>query len=245
MSNIMFLCLHSFLKRKNGRKVETQVNDICERFFLTNVVDKEFLSLLLTNDRSNEEENKTLNKVHQSNKRMFKHLLKEKDETIQRRIINSNEDNTGDDILETESDESDDNHLIIKPVYKNRNQTNLWENCFTENTAKDNQSVTTPVEHHTGLTDTEREVIKHRPTVSEIVKEITKASKKDMERRKEREIVENKARKIYEEILAVVHDSSPASLPVSRGVMVGCGQQGQDRNSKTRKNCRIRKKNTR
>ena len=207
--------------------------------------------MLLTNDRSNEEENKTLNKVHQGNKRMFKHLLEKKDETSQHRVISSCQDNTGDDTSETESDESDDNHLIIKPVYKNRNQTNLWENCYTENTAKDNQSVATPVEHHTGLTDTEREVIKHRPAVSEIVKKITKASKEDMERRKEREdmlnneIVESKARKIYEEILAVVHGSSPASLPVSRGVMVGCGQQGQDRNSKTRKNCRIRKKNTR
>ena len=219
--------------------------------FEPNVVDKKFLSLLLTNDRNNEEENKTLNKVHQSNKRMFKHLLEKKDETIQHRVISSCQDNTGDDTSETESDESDDNHLIIKPVYKNRNQTNLWENCCTENTAKDNQSVATPVEHHTGLTDTEREVIKHRPAVSEIVKEITKASKEALERRKEREdilnneIVENKARKIYEEILAVVHDSSPASLPVSRGVMVGCGQQGQDRNSKTRNICRINKKNTR
>merc|ERR1719206_72594 len=58
-------------------------------------------------------------------------------------------------------------------------------------------------------------------------------------------MIENKARRIYEEILAVVHDSSPASLPVSRGVMVGCGQQGQDRNSKTRNICRINKKNTR
>ena len=76
---------------------------------------------------------------------------------------------------------------LIKPVYKNRNQTNLWENCCTENTAKDNQSVATPVEHHTGLTDTERKVIEHRPAVSEIVKEITKASKEDMMRRKERE----------------------------------------------------------
>ena len=207
--------------------------------------------MLHTNERSNEQENKTVNKVNQCNKRMFKHLLVKKNETVQKQIMRTCHDipntiyNPGDDITETKSDESDNNHLIIKPVYKNRNVTNLWENCYRNDSDKDDQSVTTPAGHNTELTYTGRD----RPAVTEKVK----GSKKDRERSRERkemlnnENVENKARKIYEEILEVVQGSSPASLPVSRGVLVGYAQahQGQDRNIKTGKIGRIDEKNTR
>ena len=142
--------------------------------------------MLHTNERSNEQENKTVNKIDQCNKRMFKHLLVKKNETVQKQIMRTCHDipntifNPGDDITETKSDESDNNHLIIKPVYKNRNVTNLWENCYRNDSDKDDQRVTTPAE----LTDTDRD----RPSVTEKVKQINKASKKNRERSRERDV---------------------------------------------------------
>ena len=144
--------------------------------------------MLHTNERSNEQENKAVNKVNQCNKRMFKHLLVKKNETVQKQIMRTCHDipntiyNPGDNITETKSDESDNNHLIIKPVYKNRNVTNLWENCYRNDSDKDDQSVTTPAGHNTELTGTDRD----RPSVTERVKQITMACKKDRERSRER-----------------------------------------------------------
>jgi hypothetical protein len=78
------------------------------------------------------------------------------------------------------------------------------------------------------------------------IERITKANEEDMEKRKQRDgdnmynvyfpydnteakTVEKKADEIYQEILEAVQASSPTSLQVRRGSMVGFGKQSQQR----------------
>ena len=85
-------------------------------------------------------------------------------------------------------------------------------------------------------TETLKEVIKHRPPVAAVVREITKEREKDKLRQREREMMEREAERefqggggggdeeaqqIYREIISVVASNSPASLQHARGRMVG------------------------
>ena len=83
-------------------------------------------------------------------------------------------------------------------------------------------------------TETLKEVIKHRPPVAAVVREITKEREKDKLRQRERELMEREAERefqagggdeeaqqIYREIISVVASNSPASLQHARGRMVG------------------------
>lgn len=86
-------------------------------------------------------------------------------------------------------------------------------------------------------TETLKEVIKHRPPVAQVVKEITEESQRDKLRQRRRESMQrqaetdaaeadqeddDEAQKIYREILDVV-----GSAPCGRGRMVGYGEEAQ------------------
>ena len=80
-------------------------------------------------------------------------------------------------------------------------------------------------------TETLKEVIKHRPPVAQVVREITEESQRDKIRQKRRETMmgqtenkeeEEEAQKVYREILDVV-----GSTPCGRGRMVGYGEEAQ------------------
>ena len=187
--------------------------------------ERKFLSLLHEDERSNVEE-LDRNKVHRKpNQRMFKHLLEEKNyssyliRTQSSLDTSEAEKRKGVDISETDTDESDDSQVIIKPVYKNRNQIDLWENCYRHNNAKVDHGV-----EQNKHTDTLKEAIKHRPSVTEFIREIKRANKEDMERRRQRERARildydtmSSTEEVYDCILAAVQ-----GVPVGRGAMVGC-----------------------
>ena len=99
-------------------------------------------------------------------------------------------------------------------------------------------------------TETLKEVIKHRPPVAQVVKEITEESERDKLRQRRRQAEaelshstvqaeaakeDDEAQKIYREILDVV-----GSAPCGRGRMVGYGEEAQttlrrgDRNNAAR-----------
>ena len=89
-------------------------------------------------------------------------------------------------------------------------------------------------------TETLKEVIKHRPPVAQVVREITEESERDKIRQKRRENMtresdnklphssakankeEDEAQKVYREIMEVV-----GSTPCGRGRMVGYGEEAQ------------------
>ena len=92
-------------------------------------------------------------------------------------------------------------------------------------------------------TETLKEVIKHRPPVAQVVREITEESERDKMRQKRRETMmgqadsklahspqtaakaskeEEEAQQVYREILEVV-----GSTPCGRGRMVGYGEEAQ------------------
>ena len=182
------------------------------------------------------------NKTNQSNKRMFKHLLIEKEELsspIRMAPYPKISDfllKAAPDIPETDyEEENDDNMLILKSVYKNVNPVDLWENAERHSNVKVDDRKCTELKHPT---NTLREAFKHRPPVTEYIKEITRANKENIEKRKQREHnkltnkdveeSENEAQQIYREILKVVGANSPTSLPVSRGSMVGFSEQAEE-----------------
>jgi hypothetical protein len=95
-------------------------------------------------------------------------------------------------------------------------------------------------------THTLKEALKNRPPVAEFIEQITKANEENMEKRKQREgdnmynvyflydnteakTCKKKADDIYREILNVFLASSPTSVPVSRGRIVGFGKQSRQR----------------
>ena len=140
---------------------------------------------------------------------------------------------TAPDIPDTDYDESDSKPIVIEPFYINAKKNNVWENAKRHSYNKEGNKK--------NATNTLKESLKYRPPVAEFVKEITKATEEDMKRKKKREKnrryqeeVETEAQQIYREILEVVKENSPASLPVSRGSMVGFGGEENSKQGKLR-----------
>ena len=146
-------------------------------------------------------------------------------------------------IPETEFKEKEDKLLIMKPVYQNINQVDLWENADRQT---NNNADVTKYEGIKKQTNTLKEALKNRPPVADFIEQITKANEEDMEKRKQRErdkmynvyfpydnteakTGEKEADEIFRKILNVDQASSPTSLPISRGRMVGFGKQSQQR----------------
>lgn len=123
-----------------------------------------------------------------------------------------------------------------------------WRHC-----RGDDQQVTETLRRNKDFvppTETLKEVIKHRPPVAQVVKEITEESERDKLRQRRRQAEaelshstvqaeaakeDDEAQKIYREILDVV-----GSAPCGRGRMVGYGEEAQttlrrgDRNNAAR-----------
>jgi len=110
-------------------------------------------------------------------------------------------------------------------------------------------------------TKTLKEALKYRPSVSEFVKEITKASEKDRQRERERKQMEreekgegneeredkseeDEAKMIYREILEVVSLNSPASIQTVKGRMVGYGEEGKKNKKALKKEKKDSKKSS-
>ena len=125
---------------------------------------------------------------------------------------------------------------------------NVWSNVerYKGETPWKERHNNNGVKHHKIVpTETLKEVIKHRPPVSEVVREITKESEKDKLRQREREMMQkeiekefsadskdvekeddsDEAQQIYREIIDVVSANSPSSLQYVRGRMVGYGEE--------------------
>jgi hypothetical protein len=146
---------------------------------------------------------------------------------------------TGSNTSKADNEEKENKLLLIKPVYQNIHQVDLWENADRQPNNNDDVKKYTDMKQ---LTSTLEEALKQRPPVAEFIQNITKATKEDMEKSIQRErdelynykapndnteskTVEKAADEIYREILNVVQANSPTSLPVSRGRMVGFGKQ--------------------
>ena len=87
------------------------------------------------------------------------------------------------DIQVTDCEENKDK-LIMKPVYQNINQVDLWENVDRQT---DNKDDVTKYTVRKKPTNTLKKALKNRPPVAEFILKITKANKEDIEKRKQRE----------------------------------------------------------
>ena len=122
--------------------------------------------------------------------------------------------------------------FILKTVYTNVNQVDIWENADRQSDVKDDITKYAELKN---TTNTLKEAFRNRPPVAEYIKEITRANKENIKKRQQRELDklmnaavyddEDEAQQIYQEILQVVGANSPTSLPISRGSMAGYGTE--------------------